>query len=107
MPEVKVQSSEAAIAVDEDIQKAVAKKHRKIANAYKQVFNSPAGKIVLNDLMRSCRFLDCEYTGDSYETHVQLGYRQVVTRILRTMALPLDSIQKLMTEANSEVFEQQ
>lgn len=107
MPEVTIdtdpQGSQQVL--DEDIQKALAKKQKKVATAYKKVFSTPEGKIVLKDMMRSCKFLEADYMGDPNETHFQLGMRFVVSRIFKTMAMPLDHITKMILEANSENFE--
>lgn len=52
---------------------------------YKRVFDTDDGKIVLDDLMRSCHMKNTTFDGDIHRMAFNEGARSVVLRILETM----------------------
>lgn len=70
--------------------------------AYRRLFDSPEGKVVLYDLMKSCHVLQTVHTsGDPYETAYKEGERSVVLRILRTLRTNPEAIIKMMEDGEN------
>lgn len=67
--------------------------------SYQILFNSAEGKVVLNDLMRSCFFYRTTAEANPHETYFNEGQRAVVLRILETLKVNIteltDNITKL------------
>jgi len=70
--------------------------------AYKEVFESEAGKIVLEDLMKSCHFTMSTFDKDPYETHFNEGARSVVLRIIRTTNASMDQLNEMLRRLEEE-----
>lgn len=59
-----------------------------IARAYSEVFATPAGRVVLEDLLKFGHFAEQIHgSGDPYETTFRDGKRRVVLRILSFVKL--------------------
>ena len=70
--------------------------------AYKRVFDSEDGKLILNDLMKSCHFMQSTYDKDPYETHFNEGARSVIVRILKTQNTSMDKVNELIRRLETE-----
>lgn len=75
--------------------------------AYKRVFDSKDGKLVLNDLMKSCHMMTTTFDKDPYETHYNEGARGVVIRILKTTNTNMEQLDKHIEnlERQGEIYE--
>lgn len=74
------------------------KRFNKVAS-YKQIFNSEAGKRVLEDMMTTHWVLSSTYSGeDTHEAAFKEGERAVVIRILKLIQLDLAQMQKYIEE---------
>lgn len=57
------------------------------ASAYQQVFGSPEGQIVLQDLLREAGLLSSSVTpGDAYDTHRKEGRREIGLHLISMLA---------------------
>ena len=64
-------------------------------NAYRRLFSTDDGQMVLKDLMKSC-FVNRTVIGrDATETYYNEGMRSTVLRIIETANLTSDEIQNL------------
>lgn len=70
--------------------------------AYKRVFDSEDGKIILADLMKSCHYLNSTFDKDPYETHFNEGARSVVVRILKTTNTSMDKLNEMLRKLEME-----
>jgi len=75
--------------------------------AYKQTFNSPSGKKVLKDLMKSCNMLETTFEKDKDTMLFNEGARSVVLRILRTIGTDIDKLDQYIAEIELETKEEQ
>jgi len=66
--------------------------------AYKRVFESSDGKVVLKDLMKCCNFTNSSVGKDSHETYFNEGSRSILLRIIKTTAMSLEDIDKYIIE---------
>jgi hypothetical protein len=73
-------------------------KFKEVTIAYKRVFESSDGKIVLKDLMKCCNFTQSVIGRDPHETYFNEGSRAILLRILKTLALSEDDINKYIQE---------
>ena len=62
--------------------KKAAERKVAIVKAYKNLFGSPEGQLVLNDLMQTHGMMSSSFSGDSTQTVFKEGERNVVLRIL-------------------------
>lgn len=65
--------------------KKISNKRSEIVSAYRQVFSSAPGKVVLFDLMRTCGVLKASFIQDANAVQFNEGMRAVVIRILRLL----------------------
>ena len=56
--------------------------HKKIYNAYRDLFNSPVGRVVLKDLCKAHSVFDGGFDTNSHINAFNSGERNVVLRIL-------------------------
>jgi len=70
--------------------------------AYKEVFDTESGKLVLKDLMKSCHMMQSTFDKDPYETHFNEGARSVVLRILKTQNTSMDQVNELIRRLELE-----
>jgi hypothetical protein len=70
--------------------------------AYKEVFESQAGQLVLKDLMKSCHMMSSTFDKDPYETHFNEGARSVVVRILKTTNTSMDKVNEMIRKLEEE-----
>lgn len=64
-------------------------------NAYRRVFSTEDGKIVLNDLMKACFIMRSTVGNSSDETSYNEGQRNVVLRILETCKMTSTEVEKV------------
>ena len=83
------------------------KKMRETILAYKRVFGSPDGKLVLNDLMRSCHVMNSTFDRDANEMLFNEGARSVVLRILKTIETDMDNVKEMITKLEEHEKEQE
>lgn len=70
--------------MDEDEQRV--REREATLMAYKKVFNSKAGKLILDDLIKSCHFFGTSaIEKDSHMTYFYEGERNIVVRILNML----------------------
>ena len=74
------------------------KKLRETTLAYKRVFESQDGKLILKDLMKCCNFLNSSVGRDANETFFNEGARSILLRILKTTSMSLDDIEKYVQQ---------
>ena len=68
---------------------------RSTLNAYRRLFSTEDGKIVLKDLMKCCFFFTPTIGQDSTETFFNEGQRAVILRLLQTSKMNQQQIQQL------------
>lgn len=66
--------------------------------AYQRLFDSEDGKVVLNDLMRSCYFYRTTAEASPHETYFNEGQRAVVLRILETLKVNITELTTNITK---------
>lgn len=69
----------------------------KVINAYRRLFSTDDGKIVLHDLINAFILPDGEGR-DPYETYKNIGARQAVLRILQTTKLSEEQITQMIEQ---------
>lgn len=79
-----------------------ARKARATLSAYRRLFGTEDGKIVLKDLMQSCHFFSSSTGKDANETYFNEGMRAVVIRLVNTSKLSSDQIERLTVEIDRE-----
>ncbi len=77
-------------------------KMKATVRAYKEVFESEAGKTVLADLMKSCHMVNSTFDKDPYETHYNEGARSVVLRIIKTTNTSMDKLNEMLRRLEEE-----
>jgi hypothetical protein len=70
--------------------------------AYKRFFDTSDGKLILNDLMKSCHIVSSTMDKDPYETAFNEGARSVVLRILKTTNTSMEQLNKLIQRLEEE-----
>jgi DNA/RNA-binding domain of Phe-tRNA-synthetase-like protein len=79
----------------------------KVINAYRRLFSTEDGQIVLKDLARSC-FMNRSVIGkDANDTYFNEGARSVILRIFETSEMStqqVDALVKRMREEDRDVF---
>ena len=66
--------------------------------AYKRVFESDDGKLVLKDLIASCHILTSTMDPNPNEVMFNEGARSVVLRIMRTLKVDPAELEKILNE---------
>jgi hypothetical protein len=74
----------------------------RVIRAYREVFNSEAGQIVLEDLIKSCHVLHSTFDPNTNETYYKEGERSVVIRILKTVNIDPFKFQEMIKKGQSE-----
>lgn len=77
------------------------KKYAKTLEAYDLVFKSPAGQIVLLDLMKNHGILSNIYKGDVNEMLVKEGERNCILRILHILKMDVKTILERIDDEDS------
>lgn len=72
---------------EKTVEEIVNEKKEQTLRAYKRVFESEDGMVILKDLMKSCYFFDTTYDLDGIE--FREGQRMVIVQILKTLNLDL------------------
>lgn len=71
-----------------------------VARAYRRLFSTEDGKLVLEDLMK-CNFIATPSVGtDVHMTYFNEGARSVVLRIIRTCNLEEKQLERMIAEMN-------
>lgn len=79
------------------------KRARKVRDAYAAVFNTPQGRIVLEDMMKANHVLGPIFDpGSDRETTLKLGERNSVLRILSILAWTERDIYNLTREVTQD-----
>jgi hypothetical protein len=78
------------------------RKMKEIILAYKRTFDSPDGKEVLKDLMKSCHMVTSTMDKDPYETAFNEGARSVVLRIIKTCNTDIATLNKMIEHLEEE-----
>lgn len=72
----------------------------KVINAYRRLFSSEDGLIVLDDMMKS-NFINRTTVGnDVHQTYFNEGCRHVVLRLIQTCGLEETQIKRMIDEMN-------
>ena len=74
--------------------------------AYQRCFDTTDGRIVLNDLMKSCHMMGTTLGNSSQETAFNEGSRSVVVRILKTFHTDIEQLDKLIEKMEEREGEQ-
>lgn len=77
--------------------------------AYRRLFSTDDGKVVLIDLMRSTKLFDSVIGRDTHDTYLNEGGRQVLLRILNTVGMTekqIVALREQMLEEEQDLFEQ-
>ena len=67
--------------------------------AYKSVFNSPDGELVIQDLMKQCGLLNPQITTDTNLLLIQQGQQRIVLSILRILGKDAAEITEQIKES--------
>jgi len=70
--------------------------------AYKRTFDSSDGKLILNDLFKSCHMTTSTMDSNPHETAFNEGARSVVLRILKTCNTNIDALDKMIERMETE-----
>ena len=81
-------------------------KNLDIARAFKSVFNSPDGRIVLKELMRSCNMFNTNKTMHDGSLQFTEGKRSVVLDILGALEKNEEEIFQIFTHNDNEIDEE-
>lgn len=73
-----------------------------VVRAYREVFNSEAGKIVLEDMMKSFYTLSSTFDPNPHEMAYREGERSVVIRILKTINTDPFQLRQRLEEAKAK-----
>lgn len=79
------------------------RKKKEMLEAYRKVFLSPEGKIVLKDLMKSTYFYNTTQDADPTIMAFQEGQRALVLRLLNTLKMSHEHIERMIEE---QIFEE-
>jgi len=74
--------------------------------AYQRCFDSEDGRLVLNDLMKSCHMMGTTLGNTPQETAFNEGARSVVVRILKTFHTDISQLEKLIENMEKQEGEQ-
>lgn len=75
--------------------------------AYRRLFSTDDGKLVLEDLMKSCYVKGSVVGKDPYETYYNEGARSVVLRIMQTVGITEAQIKQIAEEMDRREEEEQ
>lgn len=71
-------------------------------NAYRRLFSTEDGKIVLKDLMNSCGISRSVMGRDVNETYFNEGRRSVVLGLMGTINMKTEQVERLIVEMNRD-----
>lgn len=74
----------------------------RVVKAYKEVFETPAGKLVLEDLARECGLLRNTYHGKTDDLLFNEGKRNVGLYILANTNVDLKQLTELLRQSQEE-----
>lgn len=74
--------------------------------AYKRVFESSDGKVVLQDLMNCCNFLQSSVGKTPHETYFNEGSRAIILRIIKTTGMSLEDIDNYIKQIEKGDFDE-
>jgi hypothetical protein len=78
------------------------KQARSTYGAYRRVFESEDGQVILQDLMRSCFYMKSTLGQSSEETHYNEGRRSVIISLLRTTKMTPEEVNRIVTGMEQE-----
>ena len=80
------------------------KRHKRadLVRAYKNVFSTEEGKLVLHDLMKTFHILQSTMDANPNEVAYKEGERSVVLRILRTINTDPNELEKILNEQDKK-----
>jgi hypothetical protein len=77
------------------------KRRDQLAEAYRAVFETPQGEIVLAHLAKTCHILEpSAVAGDPHMTYLHEGERRVVLSIMKMLGTDFSKLQQMMEEQN-------
>ena len=80
--------------------------NNKLVKAYKDAFETEAGKLVLTDLAAFCGHLSTTYVqGDPYSSAHKEGMRRVFLRVLSYLSIEESDLRKLVRNHTGEFYE--
>jgi hypothetical protein len=71
-------------------------------NAYRRLFSTEDGKIVLGDLMKSCFMYSSTIAQNPYDTYFNEGMRSAILRIIQTANISAQEIERIRDQLNKE-----
>lgn len=74
----------------------------KIILAYRRLFATDDGQIVLQDLMKSCHLSTSVIGATSNDTYFNEGARSVILRLLGTINMNEKQVERIIVEMNKE-----
>lgn len=77
-------------------------KKAQLIRAYREVFSTDAGKLVLHDLAKSCHVYHSTMNPNPHEMAYNEGERSVIIRILRTIEIDPFELDRLIKKGQSE-----
>lgn len=83
-----------------------AERQRKLLGAYREVFDAPAGRIVLLDLMRAGGVLSVSLGQTPQETAWNDGRRSLVLHVLQQLRMQEAEMLRLATQKEPSAFDQ-
>lgn len=75
----------------------------KVIKSYMEVFNTEAGKEVLEDMMKTFHVLNSTHSTDALEMAYREGERSVVLRILKTINTDPSELLRMFQEARGTI----
>ena len=73
-----------------------------LVRAYRNVFSSTEGKLVLHDMMKTFHVLHSTMDSNPHELAYKEGERSVVLRILRTINTDPSELEKMLNEQEGQ-----
>lgn len=80
-----------------------AKQYSSLVEAYKSVFSSPAGELVLVDLMKNHGFNSSTFSGDVNKMLIKEGERNAILRILSILKMDMNAIYERIDRAAKDM----
>jgi hypothetical protein len=75
----------------------------KTLNAYRRLFSTDDGQIVLKDLMQVCNMSRSVIGRDTHETYFNEGMRAVILRIIGTTNMEQQQVERIIVEMNRQI----
>lgn len=76
------------------------RRRSELVEAYRAVFESPQGEVVLEHLTKTCHLFEPTFiAGDTHQSALREGERRVVLSILKMIGTDLGKLQQMMESA--------